>query len=82
MTRGRKPYTPEPGTVPAKVVAHRIEFWRKTVANQLMVQGERNHRALTALVLANRGWHAGVRDGGDTMFDPSGFDLQGLLSQA
>jgi PRTRC genetic system ParB family protein len=39
-------------TVPGKVVAHRIEFWRKTVANQLMVQGERNHRALTALVLA------------------------------
>lgn len=39
-------------TVPGKVVAHRVEFWRKTVANQLMVQGERNHRALTALVLA------------------------------
>ena len=38
--------------VPGKVVTYRIEFWRKTVANQLMAQGERNQRVLTALVLA------------------------------
>jgi len=38
--------------VPGKVITHRVEFWRKTVANQLMAQGERNQRVLTALVLA------------------------------
>jgi ParB family chromosome partitioning protein len=38
--------------VPGKVVTHRTEFWRKTVANQLMAQGERNQRVLAALVLA------------------------------
>lgn len=38
--------------VPGKVVAFRVEFWRKTVANQLMAQAERNQRVLAALVLA------------------------------
>lgn len=38
--------------VPSKVVTHRIELWRKWLANTLMTQGERNQRVLASLVLA------------------------------
>ena len=44
--------------VPGKVVTHRTEFWRKTVANQLMAQGERNQRVLAALVLGSGRYRA------------------------
>jgi ParB family chromosome partitioning protein len=38
--------------VPGKVVAFRVEQWRKWAANALMAQPERNQRVLAALVLA------------------------------
>ena len=38
--------------VPGKVVTFRVEQWRKWLANALMTNGARNHKALVGLVLA------------------------------
>lgn len=40
---------------PPRLLQHRVEQWRKWVANALMAQGERNQRALIALTLAGHG---------------------------
>jgi PRTRC genetic system ParB family protein len=40
---------------PPRLVQHRVEQWRKWVANALMGQAERNQRALIALTLAGHG---------------------------
>src|SRR6202158_2357092 len=40
---------------PPRLVQHRVEQWRKWVANALMAQEERNRRALIALTLAGHG---------------------------
>lgn len=62
----RKAATPASGAtaahhVPARVVTHRIEQWRKWAANALMAQPQRNQRVLAALVLAGD-MRAVVRD--------------------
>ena len=38
--------------VPAKVITFRVEQWRRWLANALMANGTRNHKAMVALVLA------------------------------
>jgi ParB family transcriptional regulator, chromosome partitioning protein len=49
---GRPAASRPSNTVPPRVVAYRVDLWRKWVANALMAQGERNRRVMTALVLA------------------------------
>jgi PRTRC genetic system ParB family protein len=46
---------PKPSNQPSqRVIAHRVDQWRKWVANGLMMQPERNQRALIALALSSR----------------------------
>lgn len=46
---------PKPSNQPSqRVIGHRVEQWRKWVANGLMTQPERNQRTLIALALSSR----------------------------
>lgn len=66
---------------PQRVVAHRLEEWRKWLAKALMAQPQRSQRVLIALVLAGRG--ADLRDAQfgnafDRIAGPSGSSGPGL----
>jgi PRTRC genetic system ParB family protein len=60
VSHGRKSLAPHEKSTPSnqtptRVLQYRVEQWRRWVANALMAQGERNKRALIALILAGQG---------------------------